>query len=274
MISSTAEQVCSPSSLLASTSTQGVCGVARHAPMHAHPLPTLPELAAIRPEVVLLGIFSLFLWLLGLISGLLLPLALQRASNWRRSTAAADGDSAAAAGRTPQSRPLSEIDSDEEEEVLLDSSHSNLHHQLLASGSAVTPHWHISDSDLQYYKSVADPVKAKLLTGDLGPGWNFIMCVGHVGWGVGAAHILGCCSGSAASLASCWFPHTLFPLQGSCHPLTTYTLLACHLPACREKEQPGRMRYASYWRPTADDKTDYLSITIVNGATAQVHTAC
>lgn len=30
------------------------------------------------------------------------------------------------------------------------------------------------------------------------------------------------------------------------------------------------MRYASYWRPTANGKTDYLSITIVNGATAQV----
>jgi hypothetical protein len=33
------------------------------------------------------------------------------------------------------------------------------------------------------------------------------------------------------------------------------------------------MRYASYWRPTADGKTDYLSITIINGATAQVRTA-
>jgi hypothetical protein len=30
------------------------------------------------------------------------------------------------------------------------------------------------------------------------------------------------------------------------------------------------MRYASYWRPTANGKTDYLSITIVNGTTAQV----
>jgi hypothetical protein len=40
--------------------------------------------------------------------------------------------------------------------------------------------------------------------------------------------------------------------------------------SCREKEQPGRMRYASYWRPTANGKTDYLSITIVNGTTAQV----
>lgn len=39
---------------------------------------------------------------------------------------------------------------------------------------------------------------------------------------------------------------------------------------CREKDQPGRMRYTSYWRPTANGKTDYLSITIVNNATAQV----
>jgi hypothetical protein len=136
-----------------------------------------------RPEVVLLGIFSLCLWLLGLISGLLLPLALQRLS-WRRSAATYADSAAAAAGRSaPRSRPLSEIDSDEEEdEVLLDSSHnSNLHHhhqlQLSAPGSAVTPHWQLSDSDLQYYKSVVDPVKAKLLTGDLGPGWSFIMCV-------------------------------------------------------------------------------------------------
>jgi hypothetical protein len=30
------------------------------------------------------------------------------------------------------------------------------------------------------------------------------------------------------------------------------------------------MRYTSYWRPTANGKTDYLSITIVNNATAQV----
>lgn len=30
------------------------------------------------------------------------------------------------------------------------------------------------------------------------------------------------------------------------------------------------MQYASYWRPTPEGKTDYLSITIVNGTTAQV----
>lgn len=46
-------------------------------------------------------------------------------------------------------------------------------------------------------------------------------------------------------------------------------IVGCIRP-CREKDQPGRMRYTSYWRPTANGKTDYLSITIVNNATAQV----
>lgn len=235
------EQVCLPSELLASTSTQGVCGVVgRHAPMHApHLSPTAQQLPPIRPEVVLLGIFSLALWLLGLISGLLLPLALQRASNWRKSAATADGDSAAAAGRIPQSRPLSEIDLDEEEEVLLDSSHSGLHHQLLAPGSAVTLHWHISNSDLQYYKSVVDPVKAKLLTGELGPGWTFIMCVQHVGWGV-RQPALGCCSGSqlpawrVAASSSAQFQHRKVAAIAD----TTYPV--CMSPACLQGEGAAR----------------------------------
>lgn len=56
--------------------------------------------------------------------------------------------------------------------------------------------------------------------------------------------------------------HSLCDMHGTCR----HCLFVCH----REKEQPGRMRYASYWRPTPGGKTDYLSITIINGTTAQV----
>jgi hypothetical protein len=134
-----------------------------------------------QPEALLLVVFSISLWLLGVISGLLLPLVLQRVSILWNSSAAADaasisGDSAVLAPGL-QSRPLSDVDPDEilDDELLLSSGNSALHHQVLASGAVLTPHWHISIDDLEYFKTVVEPVKGRLLTGDLGPGWNFIM---------------------------------------------------------------------------------------------------
>lgn len=49
------------------------------------------------------------------------------------------------------------------------------------------------------------------------------------------------------------------------------SMLCCVMLCChRTKQLPGRMQYVSYMQPTADGKTDYLSITVINGATAQV----
>lgn len=161
--------------------------------MHAHLQAPVPQPAAywskgplsafLQPEALILVIFSLSLWLLGVISGLLLPLVLQRVSNyWQGLSAAADtdsisDDSAAALAPGLQSRPLSDVDQDEvlDDDVLLGGGHSALHHHVLASGAALSPHWHVSTDDLQYFKTVVEPVKGRLLTGDLGPGWNFIM---------------------------------------------------------------------------------------------------
>lgn len=157
-------------------------------PLHAHfSVPVsqqwsraMPLSVFLQPEALLLVIFSISLWLLGLISGLLLPLVLQRVPGFWSASAAADadnsGDSAVLAPGL-QSRPLSDVDPDEllDDELLQSSGNSALHHQVLASGAVLTPHWHISADDLEYFKTVVEPVKGRLLTGDLGPGWNFIM---------------------------------------------------------------------------------------------------
>jgi hypothetical protein len=146
-----------------------------------------PLSASMQPEVLLLVCFALTTWLLGVLSGLLLPIALHKLSVlWGSSQAAADdadsisGDSAALVPGL-QSRPLSDVDPDEllyepDGELLPSSSSTGGHSSaLLSSPGALTPHWHISESDLQYFWSAVDPVKGKLLTGDLGTGWNFIM---------------------------------------------------------------------------------------------------
>jgi len=43
-------------------------------------------------------------------------------------------------------------------------------------------------------------------------------------------------------------------------------LLAAH----RDKDVIGELRYVSYMRPTENGSTDYLSVTIIPDATAQV----
>jgi hypothetical protein len=146
-----------------------------------------PLSASIQPEVLLLLCFALTIWLLGVVSGLLLPIALQKLSVlWGSSPAAADdadsisGDSAALAPGL-QSRPLSDVDPDEvlyepDDDVMPSSSSAGgLSSTLLSSPGALTPHWHITEADLQHFKAAVDPVKGRLLTGDLGAGWNFIM---------------------------------------------------------------------------------------------------
>lgn len=146
-----------------------------------------PLAASMQPEVLLLLCFALTIWLLGVVSGLLLPIALQKLSVlWGSSpAAAADGDSisgdSAALAPGLQSRPLSDVDPDEvlyePDDDLLPSSTSAGGHSsaLLSTPGALTPHWHITESDLQHFKAAVDPVKGRLLTGDLGADWNFIM---------------------------------------------------------------------------------------------------
>lgn len=151
-------------------------------PFHAASLPapgahSAPSLF-MQPEVLLLVIFAVTLWLLGVVSGLLLPIVLQRASHlWRRPESISDDDSATAPGL--QSRPLSDVDADEPyEDDLLNHSHSALQPAVLAPGGGahLTPHWHLGEADLQPFQAAVEPVKGQLLTGDLAwAGWNFIM---------------------------------------------------------------------------------------------------
>lgn len=152
------------------------------APLHAASFP--PQMWAksaltmsLAPELLLLIILAVTLWLLGVVSGLLLPIVLQKVSGRWRPTADANSisdDDSAHAGL--QSRPLSDVDLEELfEEDLLSHSHGALKHPVLAPGGVLTPHWQLTQDDLQRFKATVDPVKGKLLTGDLGEGWNFIM---------------------------------------------------------------------------------------------------
>lgn len=158
------------------------------------------------PALVLLAIAALTLWLFGVVSGLLVPLVCQKASYlWHHTLSlTAQGadykdESALFAGNTNglQSRPLSDVGADDDEaydddddnhmqghhsqQLALSQQHHQQHLLQAARGVTVTttaalsPHWHITQSDFERFKSVVDPVRSRLLTGDLGPGWSCIM---------------------------------------------------------------------------------------------------
>lgn len=160
------------------STNQSVCLVANDGPQGSHAVPWSP--GSLQPDVLLLVIFAVTLWLLGVVSGLLLPLAFQKWSDlWQQSTTAADDSVSNDSAQKPglQSRPLSDVDQDEvyDEELLGGGHHGHLRHLLEPTGVGVSPHWHLSELDLHRFKTAVEPVKGRLLTGDLGPGWNFIM---------------------------------------------------------------------------------------------------
>lgn len=55
-----------------------------------------------------------------------------------------------------------------------------------------------------------------------------------------------------------------------CHHVCCDKLWSPVLFHYRDKEVAGVVRYVSYWRPTDNGTTDYLSVTIIPDATAQV----
>lgn len=152
--------------------------------------PSTPQVAQamlvlpVRADVLLISCCALALWLLGVISGLLLPMALHRtASLWSRlvhsSSGADSAKTSAVAASGLQSRPLSDVAPEEvhdDVDSLMPHQHSVLHLVEPGIGSGVTPHWNLSKADLDRFRADVDPVRSRLLTGDLGPdGWNFIM---------------------------------------------------------------------------------------------------
>ena len=103
-----------------------------------------------QPEAVLLIIFALTLWLLGVVSDLMLPIIVQKASEAWQQTAGTDADSVSDESSMLQpglqSRPISDVDADEvlDDDLLLDSSDLQLPHHLLAASGGLSPTWHVT----------------------------------------------------------------------------------------------------------------------------------
>lgn len=154
------------------------------------------------PEAVVLLIASSILYMLGLISGLILPHLLQGiGAMFQPMDMEADRESEGLEA-TPQatlellSRPLSDIEPETLTDITPHWASTNQDHHFLqhstsgrvlsahvlqqllsnATPSGLSPHWEVTEADLQRFRHTVQPVESRLLTGDLASdGWSHIM---------------------------------------------------------------------------------------------------